>query len=130
PAPVSSVARNQPRSIRPDAPDCCAPTADNSPKVSGNYGNQNYSSLAQINRGNIRRLGGAWHLGIENGDDSPFQQSHVVAVDGVLYAESTQGSVLAVDGATGQIKWRYKRDHPAGLRRGVAIGDGKVFTTK
>jgi len=113
-----------------DAPDCCLPTTQDYAKISGNYGNQNYSSLTQIGRRTIRRLGGAWSLHIEDGDDSAFQQSNVVAADGVLYAESTQGSVVAVDGRSGTVKWRYKGAGTPSLRRGVAIGDGNVFTTK
>ena len=32
------------------------------PKVGGNLGNQNYSSLTQINKANINKLGAAWSL--------------------------------------------------------------------
>jgi hypothetical protein len=37
------------------AQSCCEPTVKDFPKVGGNLGNQNYSSLAQVNKGNITR---------------------------------------------------------------------------
>src|SRR6185312_7792457 len=39
------------------APSCCAPAGKDFPKVGGDYGNQNYSSLAQITPENIAKLG-------------------------------------------------------------------------
>jgi glucose dehydrogenase len=38
-----------------DLDSCCTPGDDDFPKVGGNLGNQNYSSLKKINRANIRR---------------------------------------------------------------------------
>ncbi|OLF18566.1 outer membrane protein assembly factor BamB family protein [Actinophytocola xanthii] len=98
------------------------------PKVGGNLGNQNYSALREIRRGNLRKLGGAWVNRIEGGLASGNSQSTAVAVDGVLYIESAQGNVVAVDGATGTTKWTYRQTRGALTRRGVAVGHGKVFT--
>jgi glucose dehydrogenase len=114
---------------RPAETCCVVPRAD-FPKVGGNYGNQNNSALAGINRGNIATLGGAWHLNLEGaaGGGAGGQQSSVVAVGGVLYVETTQGNVHAIDGKTGATKWVYKSGFGTQLRRGVAVGGGKVFT--
>ncbi|MET8547058.1 PQQ-binding-like beta-propeller repeat protein [Micromonospora zamorensis] len=98
------------------------------PKVGGNLGNQNYTSLRHIDRGNVRRLRGAWVNRIEGGLASGSSQSTAVAVDGVLYIESALGNVIAVDGATGQTKWRYDQTRGTLTRRGVAVGGGYVFT--
>jgi PQQ-dependent dehydrogenase (methanol/ethanol family) len=98
------------------------------PKVGGNYGNQNYSSLSTIDHGNIQRLGGAWLNRIEGGITTGTNQSTAVAVNGVLYIESTFGNVFAVDGKTGVTKWRYAQTRGSLTRRGVAVGDGKVYT--
>ena len=68
------------------------------PKVGGNLGNQNYTSLRSIHHGNIARLRGAWVNRIEGGLASGNSQSTTVAVDGVLYIESALGNVIAVDG--------------------------------
>ena len=54
-----------------------------------------------------------------------------IAVDGVIYMDTPVGDVIAVDGATGAVKWKW---HPMafepvnGDRRGVSVGGGKVFT--
>lgn len=106
---------------------CCTAGDDDFPKVGGNLGNQNYSSLADINKGNIRLLGGAWLNRIEGGINTGDNQSTPVVVDGVIYIESALGSVVAVDGATGQTRWKYP-GKGVQTRRGVAVGDGKVFT--
>lgn len=98
------------------------------PKVGGNLGNQNYSALDGIHRGNIRRLGGAWVNRIEGGITTGTNQSTAVAVDGVLYIESAFGNVVAVDGATGVTKWKYTQTRGSLTRRGVAVGQGMVFT--
>jgi PQQ-dependent dehydrogenase (methanol/ethanol family) len=106
---------------------CVAPTAD-FPQVGGNLGNQNYSALGAIHKGNIKQLGAAWMNSLEGGAKSGNAQSTTVAVDGVLFIETAQGNVHAVDGATGQIKWTYKGTRGGQTRRGVAVGQGLVFT--
>jgi alcohol dehydrogenase (cytochrome c) len=107
---------------------CSTPGGRDFPKVGGNYGNQNYSALHDIDRGSIRRLGGAWVNRIEGGLTTGTNQSTAVAVDGVLYLESALGNVVAVDGRTGKTKWKYTQTRGTVTRRGVAVGDGKVFT--
>src|SRR6478735_10697303 len=106
---------------------CCSAGDRDFPKVGGNLGNQNYSSLAKINRGTIKILGGAWVNRIEGGINTGENQSTPVAVDGVIYIESTFGAVVAVDGATGVTKWKYPGKGTQ-TRRGVAVGGGLVFT--
>ena len=108
---------------------CCEPTRNDFPKVGGNYGNQNYSTLAQINRANIAQLGAAWHDNLENGSKDQYQQATAVASGGVLYVETSQGHVFAVDGKNGAIRWKYDSGTGVQLHRGVAVGGGKVFAT-
>src|SRR5689334_1678946 len=74
----------------PPQPKSFGRTGPDFPKVCGDYGNQNHSPLAQINRRNVRQLGGAWHVNLEGGDTSSAQQSTVVAEHGVLYVQTTQ----------------------------------------
>jgi alcohol dehydrogenase (cytochrome c) len=106
---------------------CCTAGDADFPKVGGNLGNQNYSALDAINRTNIQQLGGAWFNHIEGGNTDGDNQSTPVAVDGVIYIESALGSVVAVDGATGLTKWKYP-GKGSQVRRGVAVGNGLVFT--
>jgi glucose dehydrogenase/plastocyanin len=110
-----------------DNKDCCAASVQDFPKVGGNYGNQNFSALAQITPANVKNLGAAWHVNLEGGARTQDQQASIVVVGGVIFAETSQGNVFAVDGATGQIKWTYKSGFGNQLRRGVAVGGGKVF---
>jgi PQQ-dependent dehydrogenase (methanol/ethanol family) len=107
---------------------CNTPGDVNFPKVGGNLGNQNYSSLSDIHRGNIRRLGAAWLNRIEGGINTGTNQSTAVAVDGVLYIESAFGNVIAVDGASGATKWRYDQTRGSLTRRGVAVSPTLVYT--
>jgi PQQ-dependent dehydrogenase (methanol/ethanol family) len=99
------------------------------PKVGGDYGNQNHSALGQITPRTVDRLGGAWHVELEGGDTSAAQQSTVVAVDGVLYVQTTQQHVFAVDGRTGAIRWKTSVGSVPTNMRGVAVGEGLVFST-
>src|ERR1041384_6304323 len=80
---------------------CDTPAARDFPKVGGNLGNQNFSALGGIDRRNVRRLGAAWVNRIEGGITTGGNESTAVAVDGVIYIESTLGNVFAVDGGTG-----------------------------
>ena len=109
------------------SPSCCTAPARDFPKAGGNYGNQNYSALRQITPANIGKLGGAWHVHLEGGSKTSEQQASVVVVSGVIFAETTQGHVFAVDGKTGEIKWKYDGGFGNQLRRGVAVGEGEVF---
>ncbi|HWM44330.1 MAG TPA: PQQ-binding-like beta-propeller repeat protein [Burkholderiales bacterium] len=113
--------------------ECCTPGDKDYPTHSGNLGNQGYSGLTQINKGNIKRLGPVWrtHVSAEApATDHTGQQTTPIVVDGVIYLDTPNGSVIAVDGATGATKWKWT---PAafgtnGTRRGVSVGDGKVYT--
>ncbi|MFD0533357.1 PQQ-binding-like beta-propeller repeat protein [Actinomadura luteofluorescens] len=106
------------------------PTGRDFPKVCGNLANQNHSTLRGIDRGNVRRLGGAWHVNLEGGSTSGrSQQSTIVAQDGVLYVQTAQQNVFAVDGRTGEVKWRTGVGARQTNMRGVGLGEGLVFTT-
>lgn len=124
----STAASAHPDHPRPSAPSFDTPGGKDFPKVGGNLGNQNYTALTGIDRGNVRRLGGAWVNRIEGGITTGTNQSTTVAVDGVLYIESALGNVFAVDGRTGVTKWEYKQTRGTLTRRGVGVGQGMVFT--
>ena len=101
------------------------------PKVGGDLGNKNYSTLGQINRGTVRRLGGAWHTQLEGGSTAQYQECTVVAQDGVLYVQTTQQNVFAVNGKTGEVIWKTAIGSPQATTdmRGVGLGQGLVFST-
>src|SRR5438552_8382977 len=115
-----------------DLDSCCTPGDKDFPKVGGNLGNQAYSSLTQIDKSNISNLGPTWvnHVSAAppaNGDTG--QQTTPIVIDGIIYLDAPNGDVIAVDGATGTTKWKWHPTafNPTGTRRGVSLGDGKVY---
>ncbi len=93
-----------------------------------------YSPLAQINAGNVSKLGLTWHYDIDTGGSS---LTAPVAVDGVLYFAAGFSVVHAVDAASGRLLWKYDPEvgEAAGQKlragwgsRGIAYANGKVFT--
>lgn len=101
------------------------------PVVGGNLANQRYSALSGITPANISRLGGAWMVHVSGGAANANLEGTPVVVDGVMYLPGAPGSILALDAATGALKWKYQL--PAGVRggtnRGVVVAEGKVFST-
>src|SRR5205085_8150717 len=79
----------------------------------GNLFNQRYSSLDQINTGNVANLKGAWtyHTG-GNSSATSFESSPVV-VDGTMYVTGPQSQVYALDATNGGEKWRYVPEYSA-----------------
>jgi PQQ-dependent dehydrogenase (methanol/ethanol family) len=106
---------------------CAAEELKEHPKVGGNLGNQNYSVLKQINTGTVKQLGAAWQTNLEGGVTSGDNQSSPIVHKGVIFMETAQGKLHAVNGKTGEIKWTYNLGN-TGTRRGPSIGEGKVFT--
>ena len=108
-----------------------APTAD-FPLVGGNYANQRYSELDTINTSNIKNLGGAWsiHLdeGLQGGQLGNLDATPVV-VGGVMYVTTGARNVVAVDAKTGAVKWRYRPAEGSiiGANKGVVVAEGKVI---
>jgi quinohemoprotein ethanol dehydrogenase len=103
------------------------------PTVGGNLGNQHYSALTQINRRNLDELGPVWRThvsAVEPATDDTGQQTTPIVADGVIYLDTPNGEVIAVDGRTGEAGWKWAPDdfETSGTRRGVAVGDGKVYT--
>src|SRR5688500_14318081 len=93
-----------------DLNSCCTPADKDQPKSGANLGNQSYSSLAQINRKNISNLGAAWKISVSAqattqpapapGVPGTGQQTTPIVLDGVIYLDTENGGVAAIDGAT------------------------------
>lgn len=77
----------------------------------GAYGggpdNIRYSPLNQINRRNVQHLKVAWTF--DSGDAFPGSemQCNPITQDGILYATTPKLNVIALDGATGRLIWRF-----------------------
>ncbi|MFD1537088.1 outer membrane protein assembly factor BamB family protein [Nonomuraea guangzhouensis] len=104
-------------------------TGTDFPKVCGNLGNHNHSPLKKITARNLDRLGAAWHVNLEGGSTAAPQQSTCVVENGILYVQTTQQNVFAVDGRTGALKWKTNLGTKQTNMRGVALGEGLVFST-
>src|SRR5688572_29686926 len=103
------------------------------PAVGGNLANQHYSGLKQISRRNLDKLGPVWRThvsAVAPASDDVGQQTTPIVDDGVIYLDTPGGEVIAVDGATGEPKWKWAPEgfETADTRRGVSIGEGKVYT--
>ena len=72
-----------------------------------------YSPLDQINKDNVKDLQVAWTWSLTNGATETTPIVH----DGVLYIFNYADKVQALNAATGDLIWEYKRDLPAKLDR-------------
>jgi alcohol dehydrogenase (cytochrome c) len=97
------------------------------------YATTRYALQTEINQNNVKKLVPKWELsfGVLDGQDS-----QAVAVNGTVYVTSSYNHVWALDGRTGEIKWKYDRELPADVfpelccdvvNRGVAVYGNKVY---
>src|SRR5580692_2813534 len=73
------------------------------PHYGGTQLSWRYSSLAQINTGNVKNLAPAWIF--QTGDYAENLQSTPIVVDGTMYLITPRARVFALDAATGQQIW-------------------------
>jgi quinoprotein glucose dehydrogenase len=71
----------------------------------GSPDSSQYSSLTQINRGNVGQLKVAWTYPIEDANHYAFSP---VIVDGVIYVLARNNSIIALNASTGQEIWRHQ----------------------
>ena len=93
-----------------------------------NYQAWSYSPLAEINRGNVKDLKLAWVWAM---NDSAANQNMPLAHDGVLYVVNALNTVLALDGATGELIWENNVGPNTaigfGSTRNIGIYDDKIL---
>jgi quinoprotein glucose dehydrogenase len=84
----------------------------------GGHDGTHYSTLSQVNRDNVKRLAVAWKY--DTGEAGGIEASPIV-VGKVLYATTPGRSVIALDGATGKLLWKFTSDLQGRvLTRGVS----------
>jgi quinoprotein glucose dehydrogenase len=92
-----------------------------------------YSRLDQINRSNVRSLEVAWTFDAE---ESGGLQSNPIVVEGVLYTTTPRHRVVALDAATGVLRWSFDSGiEGSGPNRGVTFwqdgnGERRIFTAQ
>lgn len=97
------------------------------------YGEQHFSPLADINDGNVGKLGLAWAIDLGEGNPASIP----IVVNGILFMSTGLSYVRAVDASTGKQLWTYDskvaqhnadKIRPAWGIRGIAYWNGKVIT--
>ena len=94
------------------------------PVYLGTPANTHYSKLTQINVNNVSQLREVWRY---DSKEKGGLETSPIMVDGVLYAYTQSQKAIALDAATGKLKWKFD----SGIRgtqpsRGVAYwSDGK-----
>jgi quinoprotein glucose dehydrogenase len=84
----------------------------------GGHDGTHYSSLSQINRGNVKNLVVAWKY--DTGEKGGIEANPIV-VGKVLYTCTPGRSVIALDAATGKLIWKFEADLEGRvLSRGVS----------
>lgn len=115
-----------------DAPDTSL-AADNWSTTGGDIGKSHYSTLKDINAGNVGELGLAWQA--ELGTTRGLEATPVV-IDGVMYTSGVAGRAYAYDAATGKQLWVFEPQVDMQVNRtvccdmvnrGVAVAKGKVY---
>lgn len=106
-------------------------------KNGGDFFNQNYSPLAQVNRQNVATLKGVWRTRLDgSGLDAKYSGEAQPAVyDGVIYVATGADDVFAISIETGRILWKYEAKLAGTIStvccgwtsRGVALGQGKIY---
>lgn len=74
------------------------------PEYLGGPDRNHYSTLSQINTGNVAKLEKAWEY---NSGDSGQVQCNPIIVNNVLYGATASNQIFALDAATGKEKWKY-----------------------
>jgi ankyrin repeat protein len=90
----------------------------------GDWAMTRYSTLTQIDTSNVSRLGGAWSVELPPGQVS---KAPLMVKDGRMFAVTSQGTILALDPATGETRWTYQPETPFSGNRGIGIGNGMLF---
>lgn len=94
------------------------------------YSGSGYSPLDQITPQNVAQLRPVWTLstGVTEGHQSP-----PIVNDGIMYVTTPLNLVYAINAATGDVLWQYRRQLPFDLslihptNRGLALYGDKVY---
>jgi len=102
--------------------------------VNGGPYNIRYSTLTQVDRGNVGQLTVAWVYDSHDAFKGSEMQSNPIVVDGMLYATTPTMQVIALDAASGHEIWKFDPSGGSTLtrrfrQRGVTVYEDRVFVT-
>jgi quinoprotein glucose dehydrogenase len=83
----------------------------------GHSTGDHYSELTQITRQNVSQLRQAWRFDLAQSGES---QTNPLVIDGTLYGYTPQLQVIALNAATGELRWKFDSGIPgSGPQRGL-----------
>jgi alcohol dehydrogenase (cytochrome c) len=92
------------------------------------YQDNRYTGLEQITPKNVQMLAKAWSTEIA---DNGQQETSPIIWRGTMYLSTPHESVLALDAATGKLKWQFPYNPSYtityAVNQGVGIADGNIF---
>jgi alcohol dehydrogenase (cytochrome c) len=97
--------------------------------INRTYDEQRFSPLKEINTGNVAQLRMAWSRGLPAGT----QESTPIVYRGVMYLYAPGGGIQAVDAASGDLIWEYRRSYPQGVSgtaarsKSIAIYEDMIY---
>jgi quinohemoprotein ethanol dehydrogenase len=112
------------------------------PVVGGDYFQNRYSTLSEINTSNVSGLKMAWHIHLGSALDTQYRgEGSPIVYGGIMYMVTGNDDVYAIDATNGSIIWTYKSDLPPAAvlgpyiccgwdARGLAVGAGKVYLAR
>jgi len=79
------------------------------PQYKGSNENIHYSSLKEVDTGNVKQLQVAWTYHTRDADSANHSQiqCNPIVIDGVLYGTTPKMKLFAIDAATGREKWQF-----------------------
>ncbi len=92
-----------------------------------------YSTLKKIRPDNVQKLAKAWEFDTNDAFAGSEMQCRPVFADGLLYATTPKGRLVAIDAGTGIEKWNFD-PNPVGMRaakfrnRGITMYQGRGVT--
>jgi alcohol dehydrogenase (cytochrome c) len=84
--------------------------------LSRTFNQQRFTPLTQITKDNVGQLRMAWSRGLPAGT----QESTPIVHDGIMYINTPGATIEALDAATGDAIWEYKRNYPKEVNAGAA----------
>ena len=98
---------------------------ENWPRSHGNHSSNRFSSLKLINNKNAHNLQIAWIY--RSKDQKNDIQANPIVIKGTIYTPISGGVIAAIDGSTGEIKWKSKKFGTSVARRGLVFWKGNKF---
>jgi alcohol dehydrogenase (cytochrome c) len=102
------------------------------PTYHGEVGGNRFTTMTQIDKGNVARLAPRWVFPMPNVVGSV--ENTPIVIDGLMYVSSAN-EVYALDACSARQIWHYQRPRTrgisgnaaGGINRGVAVGGDRVF---